>query len=512
MAGMIPEWFTQGPDVELQVWRTLRQQLSEAWTVWHHVRVQTSFAPLEIDFLCFSPEHGLLAIEVKGGNVTLENGLWFQDGKALKWSPYQQINRAGFALHDLLCEAIKRKKLPFPFLKMVWFPAMDRPQEEPLEGRGMTLYAEDLAQVQQTLESYLPGLQEKVDTEIEASVKQTLSKSLMYHVSWQSRRSLADARIAKLTLEQARTLEAFSHFPRLRVRGCAGSGKTLLALRRACQLAQTGKRVLLLCFNLLLASHLQRITGDVSGLRIEAVNDLFLDLLKRKEDGTPDFWRRLARDVLPAAERFCVTEAPDVVIVDEGQDFSPAVWTAVKALVPAEADFIIFYDPEQNIFQRDLTAMPTFPWPDAVLTRNCRNTRAVGDILRLHAPASMVLHEDAPVGEKPEVYAAQNRRALRERLKSILARLVNEEKIAPSEIVLMGAHALQKMGLEAVMCAFPGLHYFTYRKFKGLEAPVLILLDVDERNPLWDRAACYTAISRAVHKLILLKLEAESVP
>ena len=508
MAGMIPEWFTQGPDVELQVWRTLQSQLSATWTVWHHVGMQTSFAPLEIDFLCFSPEHGLLAIEVKGGDVTLENGVWFQDGKALRWSPYQQINRAGFALRDFLCESLACRDLPFPFLKVVWFPAVSHPQEEPLEGRGMTFYAEELAHVQQTVEAYLPRLQQRVAHETTSILKQALSKTLSYQASWQSRRSLADARIAKLTLEQARVLDAFSHFSHLRVRGCAGSGKTLLALRRAYQLAQAGKQVLLLCFNLLLASHLRRITGHVPGLRIEAVNDLFLTLLNRQEDGSPDFWRRLAREVLPAAERFRVMEAPDVVIVDEGQDFSPAVWAAVKALVSDEADFIIFYDPEQNIFQRDLTAMPSFPWPDAVLTRNCRNTRAVCDVLRPHAPASMVLHEDAPMGEQPEVYTAQNRKALRERLKALLGRLLGEQGITPAEIVLMGAHAVQKMGLEEILSCYPDLRYFTYRKFKGLEAPILILLDVNEADPLWDRAACYTAISRAVHKLILLKLEA----
>lgn len=507
MAGMIPEWFTQGPDVEWQVWRALRQHLPASWTVWHGAMVQAGAAPAEIDFLCACPGRGLIAIEVKGGQLSVANGVWFQEGRALKQSPYKQVTRAGFALRDYLCAELKCSDLPFPFLKLVWFPAVARPEIEPPEGVGATLYAADLCDPLATFECLLPETPAGLRMPSTETLQKLLSPMVAYQASWQGRRSLDDARIARLTQEQARTLDAFSHFSRLRVRGCAGSGKTLLALRRAYQLANSGKRVLFLCFNLLLAAHLRRIAGEVKGLRIEAVNDLFLALLGREEDGSPDFWRRLAREVLPAAERFRVEDAPDAVIVDEGQDFSPAVWTAVKALVPEEADFIVFYDPEQNIFQRDLAALPSFPWPDATLTRNCRNTRAVGEVLRLHAPETMVLHEEAPLGEVPEVYSACNRKALRERLMAVLERLLEQEGIPPTDIVLMGAHALQKMSLETVMARFQGLRYFTYRKFKGLEAPVLILIDVDEENPLWDRSARYTAISRAVHKLILLKLK-----
>lgn len=503
MAEMIPEWFTQGPDVELQVWRALRSNLPEDWTVWHAVMVQTSVAPAEIDFLCYSAQHGLVAIEVKGGEISQENGTWFQEGRALKVSPYRQVARAGFALRDALCAKWGCRDLPFPFVKVVWFPAMERPEMETPEGVGCTLYAQDLAHPLTALQKLLPLCETGLPSD---SIKQALAVSQAFAVSWQSKRSLADARLARLTLEQARALDAFSHFPQLRVQGCAGSGKTLLALRRAYQLTGEGKKVLLLCFNLLLAAHLRNIAGEVPGLQIYAVNNLFLSLLGRTDDGTPGFWRQLARDVIPAAEAYRESAGLDAVIVDEGQDFSPLVWEAVKKLVPARADFIIFYDPQQNIFQRDLAAMPHFPWPDAILTRNCRNTRAVCEVLRPHAPESMVLHEEAPAGETPEVYTAQNAQALRERLMALLVRLTEKESIPQHDIILMGAHAQHKMALDTILERFPKVRYFTYRKFKGLEAPVLILLDVNESDTLWDRAAHYTAISRAIHKLILLKL------
>ena len=41
-------------------------------------------------------------------------------------------------------------------------------------------------------------------------------------------------------------------------------------------------------------------------------------------------------------------------------------------------------------------------------------------------------------------------------------------------------------------------------KFKGCEASVVILLDVDARDSRWDTTGLYTAMSRATHLLIIL--------
>ena len=47
--------------------------------------------------------------------------------------------------------------------------------------------------------------------------------------------------------------------------------------------------------------------------------------------------------------------------------------------------------------------------------------------------------------------------------------------------------------------------YYTYMKFKGCEAKVVILLDVDEQEPRWNASGMYTAMSRAVHQLVILR-------
>lgn len=510
MAELIPPFFGAGPASERTVFRALERFLPQGWAVWWSLAYSALAGGPdgegEIDFLCAHPEHGLVAVEVKGGALDCRDGRWFQNGRPLREAPHAQAARHAYALRAILSRRLGAAPLPFPLTHALWLPDADRPPAEPLPLAGITLYADDLPRPGPALLRVLGRRRPGAPIDLGA-LRAILSPTVAYHPGWALRRTLADARIARLTQEQAHAFDAFSAFPRLRVRGCAGSGKTLLAVRRAAQLARRGRRVLLLCFNLLLAERLRELVADLPTVRALAVNDLLLELLGRADDGSPDFWRRLARDALPAARAFAQRRPCDAVIVDEGQDFSPAVWEAVKALVPPNADFLVFYDPAQNIFQRDLSALPAFPWPEATLTLNCRNTRAVFEALRPYAPDLARPAPDAPPGDAPETYAARNRAALRERLRAILARLIDREAVPSADILLLGAHALPRMGLGTILAERPSLRYYTYRKFKGLEAPILILLDVAPDDPLWDRPALYTAISRAIHKLIVLRLD-----
>ena len=49
------------------------------------------------------------------------------------------------------------------------------------------------------------------------------------------------------------------------------------------------------------------------------------------------------------------------------------------------------------------------------------------------------------------------------------------------------------------------IRYETYMRFKGCEADVVILLDVDPEDHRWNKNALYTAISRAKYLLYILK-------
>lgn len=524
MAEMIPRFFGPGPASERYVYRALELNLPASWTVWWSLSYSLlagEEAPAgdlpaegEIDFLCAHPEHGLIVLEVKGGDVSFTNEGWFQDHRRLRTPPPEQATRNRHALLHILCRRLKVAPLPLPIVHALWLPFTQPAPEEPLPLAGITLYAADLVQPEAAfLRLLATAPKPQAGPPFYARLRALLTPALAAPMPWRQRRVLADARLARLTHEQALAFDAFSQFPALRVRGCAGSGKTLLALRRATQLAQAGKRVLLLCFNLLLAQHLQSLTAAFPTIRATAIYDFLLALLQRTPNpDDPEFWHTLAQAALPAARALAQSAPYDAIIIDEGQDFSPPLWRIISTLAETAQTFLIFYDPAQNIFQRDLSAIPTFPWPEATLSINCRNTRAVFQILRPYAPDNARLFPDVPPGDPPETYTANTRQGLRERLRTILQSLTQIKQIPIQDILLIGAHARPKMDLEPILAQFPGLRYFTYRKYKGLEAPILILLDLSDNDPLWNPTARYAAISRAIHKVILLELRADPTP
>ncbi len=506
-----PPVFGPGPQSERAVYEALARGLAAPWRVWWALAYSGPAAgggtEGEIDFLLAHPRHGLLVIEVKGGALACRDGQWFQDGRRLRESPAMQACRNRHALLTGLRRGLRLDGFPWPLAHAVWLPFAGRPAAEPPDLAGITLYGEDLLDPEPPLLRILAALGRPAAPEPlpVARLDALLTPALAFRPGWETRRTLADARLARLTHEQALAFGAFDDFPRLRVRGVAGSGKTFLALRRAQLLAARGKRVLLLCYNLLLAERLKALVADLPGVRAEAVNELFAHLLGRTDDGSRGFWHALARDALPLARALGERRAYDAVIVDEGQDFSPDLWAAVKAIAHPDAQFVVFYDPGQNIFRRDLSALPAFPWPEAVLTVNCRNTRAVFEALRPYAPPAASPLPEAPPGEGVETYRADSVPGLRARLDAILDRLLLREGVPPDDVILIGAHVLGRMSLDATLARHPGVRYYTYRKFKGLEAPILILLDLSD-DPAWDRAARYTAISRAVHRLVILEL------
>lgn len=512
MAEMIPPVFGRGPACEEQVFRLLESRLPPEWTVWWSLAYSqvagNAVGGGEIDFICLHPQRGMVVLEIKGGSLDCRNGQWFQDGRRLVVPPEKQLAKNLHALLHCLTRGLKVRTLPFPVAGAVCFPACAAPPVAPAGLAGRLLTAEDLAEPESALLRLLAQEAHALTAAIPgARIRELLSPAVTFRPRWQPRRALREARLAKLTAEQAATFDAFSQFPGLRIRGCAGSGKTLLALRHAMDQAAAGKRVLLLCFNLLLADHLRRLTADFPLIEAAAVNSFLCNLLGRTPEDTSAFWHRLAADAVEPARAFAARTPYDTVIVDEGQDFAPRVWAAVKALIAPQTRFVVFYDPAQNIFERDLSALPDFPWPEAVLTLNCRNTRSVVDLLRPYAPTPFRISSDTPAGEPAEIYTAASPAGVRARLEQLLIRLTQDEGIPIEDILLIGAHAVGRMELEATFARFPGIRYFTYRKFKGLEAPVLILLDVSDRDPLWNAMARYTAISRAIHKVILLQVK-----
>jgi hypothetical protein len=329
--------------------------------------------------------------------------------------------------------------------------------------------------------------------------------------------------VRRLTREQVRVLEFLGDRHRVLIQGCAGTGKTMLALKKARDLALTGRSVLLLCYNKPLGQWLERVTaglkGDITTANYHAFVERKLteagERLPSEESKGPRYWEH----DLPQKFAALLATRPisyDAVIVDEGQDFIPAYWKTIEALVGSDGYFFIFFDPEQNIYgPRELK----FPIADEpyVMTLNCRNTMAVGKELVKRTRSGMQIPVDAPEGLPVERLRSTSDAESRAVLAKLLLQLLTGG-VLPDQIVVLGAHRMENtwLGADPTVGEFklafeprPGsgaIRYETYQRFKGCESDVVILLDVDDTDAQWQReGALLTAMSRA--KVLLYLIE-----
>lgn len=202
----------------------------------------------------------------------------------------------------------------------------------------------------------------------------------------------ANHTIAKLTNEQYKILDFLRGHRRVAIKGCAGSGKTLVAAEKAIRLDRDKKRVLMLCHNAHLAEYLRDLT---QGTRIQVhdfsswVYALAGDVGSGQSGWTP--YEEPTEEVLSDALDHLVESADryDAIIIDEGQDFRDEWWLLVDAaLSDAETGILyVFHDDNQMLSPRSLK----YPVTDApyTLSANCRNGGRIFKLVR-------EFHADAP--------------------------------------------------------------------------------------------------------------------
>ena len=182
----------------------------------------------------------------------------------------------------------------------------------------------------------------------------------------------------------ARRLE-FSPY-RLHVIGTAGSGKTQLALAEYRAAIEAGLRPLYVCFNRPLADHIERLVP--AGGRV-ATFHMLGDAFLRARGDTPDYG---AADVFSIMETALASaDLPDtwkydVLIVDEGQDFSSAWRDILLRMLRDPGRAIWLEDPTQNLYGRAPVPLPG--WVILHSNANYHSPRQIVEMLAAIAPPS----------------------------------------------------------------------------------------------------------------------------
>jgi len=323
----------------------------------------------------------------------------------------------------------------------------------------------------------------------------------------------------------ARRLE-FSPF-RLRVMGTAGSGKTQLALSEYTAAIDAGLRPLYVCFNRPLADHIQRLVP--AGGRVANFHELCDAWLRAKGEspdyGKPDVWTEI--EGVLASANLPETWQYDVLIVDEGQDFSPAWRDIVLRMLKNGGRAIWLEDPDQNLYGKPDVALPG--WVVLHSNTNYRSPREVVQMLTSIGAVSQPVEAGSPFkgadieemtfpeGDA-EAMLAQTRRAVT----SCLAAGFGRQDIAicsfrgreKSSILkldkLSDAHTLRSFTGAYDLFGNPvfregGLLAESVYRFKGQSAPALIFTEIDfeEMDELTLRKL-FVGMTRARLKLVLV--------
>jgi hypothetical protein len=364
---------------ELETLTTLAERLPDAYTVYHGVhwtRIEKAVSTYgEVDFVVLAPDGRVLLIEQKSGFLDETDDGLVKPYPGKNKQVASQIARNVNALSSRFGRHGERLSIDY----LLYCPDyhVKRPQLAGVEPARI-VDAARRTQLVAIIEEILPITEESPQR---AKVAQFLGDVLELVPDPSTAIGQAKQLVSRLAgglATWARQLE-FSPY-RLRVMGTAGSGKTQLALAECQAAARAGLRALYVCFNRPLADHIARLVPE--GVEV-ATFHLLADRFVREQGIVPNYadagvWRHLEEHLLhaPLPEHWRY----DVIVIDEGQDFTENWRDAVLRLLRPDGRAIWLEDPMQNLYGRP--SVPLDGWVTLHANTNYRSPRDVIDLLR----------------------------------------------------------------------------------------------------------------------------------
>jgi len=522
---------------EVRVYRSLRDQLSDDVTVLYSVPwIETSKSGStdgETDFVVIDPSRGILALEVKGGTSEVGPGGRWSTRRAngaivpIK-SPFQQGVKSKNVFRRQLRSIQGVDTRSMVFGHCVALPdtyaspgnlGLDAPKE-------ILLVAGDLESLECKINSvfkYWSNRKHRMLTHDIVDLitsrlfpQQVIAPSLGVEVK------VAEERIIELTKQQGRYLGFLRDQPRVCIEGPAGTGKTVLALEKAKQLAFDGVPTLLTCFNKQLAARLALAAEDIPNLTVHTFHDTCVKFAEEAGLELPadssGFNTEFFDVKLPELMLQAIDLLPDrrfgAVVIDEAQDLQPEWWELLELLLYDDNGWLwAFRDPGQNLYGRaaELPArLSVFR-----LEENVRNTQ------KIHAAAARFTSGDHGIcigsdGIDVRYEFATNPRAIRAVIGRVLHQLINDEGLKCEDVIILTATSVANSALANVerVRSFDlktfgedgsGIAVESVWRFKGLERPAVIVTDltVSTRDALR-----YVAMTRARSVLVMVGEEA----
>ena len=370
---------------ERMVFDLFNAHLPIEWEIY----IQPHLNGLRPDFVLLNPNVGIAVFEVKDwdfqamqykiedrqGKPPLLIGR--KDGKEFSLqnqNPIEKICRYKQEIHELYCPRLNGRAgfaaitagVIFPFAndamikdffsKSLRYRRMDQyPNYNPLTGSTSLQH--------RNLKTVFPEGLRKKSLYMNESLAKDLRSWLVEPDFAATQRLPIELDPTQLSFVKTRTTSGYR-----RIKGAAGSGKSLILAARAAELLGQGKNVLVITFNITLLHYLMDIAvrwpASQGKTRSEITWLNFHFLCKRvcQENGYEDQYNCLWKDEnihdvlnikLPDLVSLILNNIDpiyDAVLVDEGQDFLPSWWNILRKLCKESGEMLLVADATQDIY------------------------------------------------------------------------------------------------------------------------------------------------------------------
>ncbi len=559
MARMIPSTIPgscPSPGEQAIFAKIKQEEATRDWIVLHSVDIAQHLRQVsgEADFVIIVPAFGVLCLEVKAcRSLERRDGLWYY-GNDPKGDPRGPFKQAAEAMHSLRQQVIQSdsslSRVPFwsavafPFIEFnatsgEWHPwqvidsaSFKRQQMAPLVS-GILRSARSYLGSQPSAKWFRDG-DRLPDTQQSARIARILRPNFEFTEKAPDRRSRKQAELIRFTGEQFAALDTMEDNPRVLFTGPAGTGKTVLALETARRVANTGKSVLLVCFNRLLGKWLSEQPLMRSGqVTAGTLHQYMVGIagIKVPERADDSFWRTGLPDAAMSklldghrdAGRF------DLVIADEVQDLlHPSYLDVLDLVLKGElvaGSWRMFGDFERQMLYgqdrdqaEELLCKRCGTFARGALRVNCRNTPRVATLShllgRLTPNYSRILRPDDQIEPTISYYATPSQQ--RKELCKTLERLF-KESYSGDDIVVLSPKAGARCAAAGVSdkpwfeqfspfeaAATGQIRYTTIQSFKGLDSPAIVVTDIEHVDGDMFSSLFYVASTRALERLCII--------
>ena len=557
MAQMIPEIdpATIENAGERAAYKALRSQLPSNWVVRFHYpfcwKDGNRLVEGEADFIVLAPKRGLMVIEVKGSHgYDCKNGQWIRikpDGtREIANNPFEQATKVKHRLVERISRRVFSKgknELPCTYGHLVMYPNGKVEGQLPCSVEPCLMVAyKDMNRITERLEH---GFEQWSGGNVTSGLNPDDMQRIVKFLSDDSQgvpvfaasSDEDDERIEQLTQHQFRSFQGLLRGKRVHVTGPAGSGKTLLARWSAELLAGRGERILLTCYNRVLAEWLRGLHRGGSPLEIHSFFSLCRSVVMKaglpfSPPNDPDKQREYWRSTAPALFDEAISklgpdqlERYDGIIVDEGQDFHPDWWVPLMLMLkePDAGRLCVFSDGDQQGVYGQGETFPDglFPYD---LQDNCRNTRKIATYCGNVIGKKLGMMPLLPEGFPPRIMAASEDPRMRAKAaKEAYGHLLEQGFDSTRIAILSTMRAGNEQGSLTYLPTMFGLPLkggsdaladwkegrsiwaSTIKTFKGLEADCIIVTDCTlEDSGEGGLSELYVGTTRAKHQLVLI--------